>query len=60
VAEVLMQANAASEILELDPDGAASALRTVQDRGRETVLELRRLLLVMREAPTTGPAAPRS
>jgi signal transduction histidine kinase len=48
VTDVLMQANAAAEILESDPDAAAAALRAVQERGRATLGELRRMLFVMR------------
>jgi signal transduction histidine kinase len=48
VTDVLMQANAAAEILERDPEAAAAALRAVQERGRATLAELRRMLFVMR------------
>jgi signal transduction histidine kinase len=55
VADVLMQANAAAEILERDPDAAAAALRAVQERGRATLGELRRMLFVMRAANPDSP-----
>jgi len=48
VAEVLMQAGAAAGVLDADPDAAARALRAVQDRGRATLDELRRMLVVLR------------
>jgi len=48
VTDVLMRANAAAEILERDPEAAAAALRAVQERGRATLGELRRMLFVMR------------
>jgi signal transduction histidine kinase len=48
VTDVLMQANAAAETLENDPEAAAAALRAVQERGRATLGELRRMLFVLR------------
>ena len=50
--EILIQSGAASKALADDPDTAVTALRVVQDRGRAAVLELRRMLVLMRaEAP---------
>ena len=50
-----MQANAAAEILERDPDATAAALRAVQERGRATLGELRRMLFVMRASGQDSP-----
>lgn len=49
VAEVLMQANAAAGLFDRDPERAAAVLRAVQDGGRATLGELRRMLVVMRQ-----------
>jgi signal transduction histidine kinase len=46
--EILMQAGAASQAIADDPDTATAALRAVQERGRAAVLELRRMLVLMR------------
>jgi hypothetical protein len=43
-----MQAGAASKAIADDPDTATAALRAVQERGRAAVLELRRMLILMR------------
>jgi signal transduction histidine kinase len=48
LAEILMQAGAASKAIADDPDTATAALRVVQERGRAAVLELRRMLVLMR------------
>jgi signal transduction histidine kinase len=48
LAEILMQAGAASKAIANDPDTATAALRAVQERGRAAVLELRRMLVLMR------------
>jgi hypothetical protein len=47
-----MQAGAASKAIADDPDTATAALRAVQDCGRATVLELRRVLVLMRASPS--------
>jgi signal transduction histidine kinase len=52
VAEILMQAGAASKALGEDPDAATTAMRSVQERGRAAVLELRRMLVLMRAGPS--------
>jgi signal transduction histidine kinase len=52
LAEILMQAGAASKAIADDPDTATAALRAVQDRGRAAVLELRRMLVLMRASPS--------
>jgi signal transduction histidine kinase len=48
LAEILIQAGAATEVLVTDPDSAHGALRAVQERGREALIELRRMLVLMR------------
>ena len=48
LAEITIQAGAAAELLRSDPDSARGALRAVQDRGREALIELRRMLVLMR------------
>jgi signal transduction histidine kinase len=48
LAEITLQAGAAAELLPSDPERARGALRTVQERGREALLELRRMLVLMR------------
>jgi signal transduction histidine kinase len=52
LAEILMQAGAASKAIADDPDTAIAALRAVQERGRAAVLELRRMLVLMRAGTT--------
>ncbi len=46
--EILVQSSAASNAIADDPDAATAALRVVQERGRAAVLELRRMLVLMR------------
>jgi signal transduction histidine kinase len=48
LAEILMQAGAASKAIANDPDTATAALHAIQERGRAAVLELRRMLVLMR------------
>lgn len=48
LAEILVQAGAASKAIADDPDTATVALRAVRERGRGPVLELRRMLVLMR------------
>lgn len=48
VAEILMQAGAASKAIADDPETASAALHAVQERRRAAVLELRRMLVLMR------------
>ncbi|MCA1572597.1 MAG: histidine kinase dimerization/phosphoacceptor domain-containing protein [Chloroflexi bacterium] len=51
LAEILIQVGAAAEVLTSDPDSARGVLRAVQDRGREALIELRRMLMLMRARP---------
>jgi signal transduction histidine kinase len=65
LAEILMQAGAASKAIADDPDTATAALRVVQERGRAAVLELRRMLVLMRagtapQLSTDARVAPRA
>lgn len=50
---MVLQAGAASEVLTRSPDKARSALETVQDTGRQALVEMKRLLAVLR-APDSG------
>jgi signal transduction histidine kinase len=54
---IVIQAEAADEILARDPDGARLALHRIQATGREGLAEMRRLLGVLRqdERPALGP-----
>ena len=56
---MVVQAEAAEELLAHDPDAAVAPLRRVQDTGREALGEMRRLLGVLRaaddESPSTAP-----
>ena len=56
LAEVMIQAGASAELLRSDPDSARGALRAVQDRGREALIELRRMLVLMRAGSATSAA----
>lgn len=57
VAELMVHAGAASRLLTNDPEAAAAALATVQARGRATLEELRRMLVVMRaSSPASHPS----
>lgn len=48
VSLMVVQAGAAEQVLQRDPDQAGEALRRIQEAGRETVTELRRLLGILR------------
>jgi signal transduction histidine kinase len=52
LAEILMQAGAASNAIANDPETATAALRAVQERGRAAARELRRMLVLMRASPS--------
>ena len=56
---MVVQAEAAEELLASSPDAAVAPLRRVQDTGREALGEMRRLLGVLRagddQAPSTAP-----
>ena len=59
MAVIVVQAEAAEELLRRDPDRAAAAIRAVQGTGRETLDEMRRLLgsLSATDEPAEGPAS---
>ena len=58
MAVIVVQAEAAEELLRKDPDRAAVALQAVQGTGRQTLDEMRRLLgaLSATDGPSDGPA----
>ena len=58
VSAMVIQASAAQEILQTQPDRAAIALEHVQQLGREAIAELQRLLSVVREEGTEQSTAP--
>ena len=49
VSTIVLQAEAADEIFERDPQRARQTLRTIQEGGRQGLVELRRLLGVLRD-----------
>jgi signal transduction histidine kinase len=53
-----VQAGAAAEVFDSDPARAREALRTIEQSARESVLELRRLLDVLRERGEAADLAP--
>jgi signal transduction histidine kinase len=54
VTVMVLQAAGARRLLETDPDAARAALGLVQDAGKQTMAELRRLLGVLRAAVPDG------
>jgi signal transduction histidine kinase len=48
LAEMLLQTGAASEVLESDRPAALRSMRLVQERGREAIADLRRMITVLR------------
>ena len=58
VSVMVVQAGAAEEILAAAPDRAAEPLRSVQDTGRQALVELRRLLGVLRTDGTEAALVP--
>lgn len=58
VSVMVVQAGAAEEVLAADPDRAREPLRAVQDTGRQALVELRRLLGVLRTDDSEGTLAP--
>jgi signal transduction histidine kinase len=58
VSVMVVQAGAAEEVLGADPDRAREPLRAVQDTGRQALVELRRLLGVLRTDDSEGTLAP--
>jgi signal transduction histidine kinase len=55
---MVLQAGAASEVLTRSPDKARSALDTVQDTGRQALVEMKRLLAVLRAPDTASELGP--
>jgi signal transduction histidine kinase len=58
VSMMVLQANAAEVTIESDPRGAAERMRTVDRAGREALVELRRLLGLLRPDETAAMAPP--
>jgi signal transduction histidine kinase len=58
VSVMVVQAGAAEEVLGADPGKAREPLRSVQDTGRQALLELRRLLGVLRTDHSEAALAP--
>lgn len=58
VSVMVLQAGAARQALSRDADEAAGPLRLVEETGRETLSDLRRLLGVLREQPGTRDLEP--
>jgi len=59
VTVMVVQAEAAEEVLSADPERARAPLRTIQSTGREALIELRRLLGILREEDAIAERAPR-
>jgi signal transduction histidine kinase len=55
---MVVQAEAAEEILAHDPDAVAGPLHRIQETGRQSLGEMRRLLGVLRGSETGEPTAP--
>jgi signal transduction histidine kinase len=55
---MVVQAEAAEELLERSPDDAARPIRSVQTTGRQALAEMRRLLGVLRESGDRAGTAP--
>lgn len=58
VSTIVLQAEAADEIFERDPQRARHTLRTIQQGGRQGLVELRRLLGVLRDQGPSGTTPP--
>lgn len=58
VSVIGLQAGAAERVLSRDPERAREQLESIQDRARESVLELRRLLGILREGEEQPELAP--
>ena len=50
VSVMVLQAGAAEQVLSVAPDRARASLLTIQDTGREAIVELRRMLGVLRDS----------
>ena len=60
VSVMVVQAEAAGEILSKDPQRAAAPLETIQSSGREALGEMRRMLGVLRDDGRSADLAPRA
>jgi signal transduction histidine kinase len=58
VSAALVQAEAAEELLDSEPDRARASLRTVQRASREALTEMRRLVSILRADGANAPLAP--
>jgi signal transduction histidine kinase len=58
VSVMVVQAGAAEEVLQEAPERARAPLEAVQETGRQTIVELRRLLGILREDGQAVPLAP--
>jgi signal transduction histidine kinase len=59
VSVMVLQAGAAEQVVMDAPERARASLTAIQDVGRDAVVELRRLLMLLRSDDDTAPLAPR-
>jgi signal transduction histidine kinase len=58
VSVMVLQAGAAERVLATSPERARQSLVTIQDTGREAIVELRRMLGLLRDPVSEAPLAP--
>jgi signal transduction histidine kinase len=58
VSVMVLQAGAAGEVIDSDPDRAKGSLDAIQQTGRQALVELRRLLGVLGDEPSVSPRSP--
>ena len=58
VSVMVLQAGAAEQVVMDEPERARASLSAIQDVGRDAVVELRRLLMLLRSDDDTAPLAP--
>jgi signal transduction histidine kinase len=58
VSVMVLQAGAAEQVLAVSPDRARESLQTIQDIGREAIVELRRMLGLLRDPVEDASLAP--
>jgi len=58
VSVMVLQAGAAEQVLATSPERARESLATIQDSGREAIVELRRMLGLLRDPATGASPAP--
>ena len=58
VSVMVVQADGAAYMVDLDPERARRAMETIGETGRQALTEMRRMLGVLRERDGTGPYAP--